>query len=86
MEYISCNYYLTHIKFTVRTIPNRQIIFGLSLTPEKIPGYSQGRGIKMIASSRPSIQIDLNEFKLHLLIGSVRLNFTHHQRGRRMER
>jgi class 3 adenylate cyclase/tetratricopeptide (TPR) repeat protein len=43
---------------------------GLSLTFEKIPIYNRGGGIKLVQSSTPSIQIDLNEFKLHLHLKS----------------
>ncbi len=39
----SCNYYLSDINLTVGTIANRQIIFFLSLTPEKSP-VTAGRG------------------------------------------
>jgi hypothetical protein len=40
-----CHYYLSDIKFTVRTVAHRDIIFGLFLTPEKIPGYNWGRWV-----------------------------------------
>ena len=54
----------------MRTIQDREIIFGLSLTLKKSrPTTGAGR-IKMVQSSRPSIQIDLNEFKLLLHLKS----------------
>jgi hypothetical protein len=43
---ISCHYYLSDIILTVRTVKDREIIFALSLTLEKIPGYNRGRGVK----------------------------------------
>jgi adenylate cyclase len=47
---------------------NREIILGISLTLTKISDFSTGRRVKMIASSKPSIQISLNEFKLNLCL------------------
>ncbi len=49
---------------------NGEIIFGLSLTLPENPGYNRAEGQKMVQNSRPSIQIDLNEFKLHLHLES----------------
>ena len=50
---------------------HREIIFGLSLALEKKSRLTTGAGgTKMVQNSRTSIQIDLNEFKLHLQLKS----------------
>ena len=54
----------------MRTIFHREIIFGLFLTLEKPRVTTEAGDTKMVQSSRPSIQIDLNEFKLHLHLKS----------------
>jgi TolB-like protein/Tfp pilus assembly protein PilF len=46
--------------------PEPSDYFGLSLTLEKSLVTTRSRGTRMVQNSRPSIQIDLNEFKLHL--------------------
>jgi len=38
-----CHYYLSDIILTGTNRPERQIILGHSLTPEKISGYIRGR-------------------------------------------
>ncbi len=41
-----CNYCFNDVNITVRTVTNRQIIFGLPLSLEKAPAYNWVRGDK----------------------------------------
>jgi adenylate cyclase len=59
-------YRFDDIILTAANRPERQIILALPLILKKIPDCNRGWGIKMVVSSRPSIQIDLNDFKLRL--------------------
>jgi adenylate cyclase len=54
----------------VRTVAHREIIFGLFLTLKKNRVITEVGGVKMVQNLRPSIQIDLNEFKLYLHLKS----------------
>jgi len=63
---------------------DREIILGLPLILEKILDSNPGRRVKMVENSRSSIQIDLNEFKLHLhLKGKTQLTLHFNSPSRR---
>jgi adenylate cyclase len=70
LEKFPCNYYPVDINLTVRTVKNRQIIRKLCPVPPKIEPSRRAVRVEMIESLRPSVQIDLNEFKLHLQLKS----------------